>query len=320
MSVDESRSSTPLVSTSESSSPAASSSIPDSQGACFNGYQSGVGENARVESPSQGITLPNNIYMHRIQSSSPADDHQFIRRPLNAYMIFTKQERKKLLALNPNMKMHEASRIMGEKWKNMSEKEKRQYFEASKQNRLDHKKALKDNPNLVYHPQRKKLSKILMKTEPSNITFDTAPNTPLSNGGATSVTFATPSTPKINGCVNGNMIYAQVPAQTLTSASPGTVILAQAVNVRTPQHLSQRNHQGLQSMQQNNSNPNLSATMHQMLELYYTSLCEPAFPEPGEKSTLASPQHYLDQYHMLHHQAVTKQQQHGSQSLPQSAN
>lgn len=29
---------------------------------------------------------------------------------------------------------------MGEKWKNMSDKEKRQYFEASKQNRLDHKK------------------------------------------------------------------------------------------------------------------------------------------------------------------------------------
>ncbi|MCP9258728.1 hypothetical protein DINM_001733 [Dirofilaria immitis] len=180
--------------------------------------------------------------------------------------------------------------------------------------------ALKDNPNLVYHPQRKKLSKILMKTEQSNITFDTAPSTPLSNGGATSVTFATPSTPKINGCVNGNVVYAQVPAQTLTTAPPGTVILAQAVNVRTPQHQSQRNHQGAQSVQQNNSQPNLSATMHQMLELYYTSLCEPAFPEPGEKSTLASPQHYLDQYHMLHHQAVTKQQQHGSQSLPQSAN
>lgn len=40
----------------------------------------------------------------------------------------------------------------------------------------------------------------------------------------------------------------------------------------------------------------------------------------GEKSTLASPQHYLDQYHMLHHQAVTKHQQGNNQSLPQSAN
>ncbi|VDN93891.1 unnamed protein product [Brugia pahangi] len=181
-------------------------------------------------------------------------------------------------------------------------------------------RALKDNPNLVYHPQRKKLSKILMKTDPPNMTVDTAPSTPLSNESAAPVTFATPSTPKINGCVNGNVVYAQVPAQSLTSAAPGTVILAQAVNVRTPQHLSQRNQQASQSVQQNNSQSNLSATMHQMLELYYTSLCEPAFPEPGEKSTLASPQHYLDQYHMLHHQAVTKQQQHGSQSLPQSAN
>ncbi|VDN07955.1 unnamed protein product [Thelazia callipaeda] len=139
MSLDESRSSTPLLLNSESSSPAASSSQPDSQGAGSNGYQSGVGENVTIES-SHASPLPSSIYMHRIQSSSPLDDHQFIRRPLNAYMIFTKQERKKLLALNPNMKMHEASRVMGEKWKSMSDKDKRQYFEASKQNRLDHKK------------------------------------------------------------------------------------------------------------------------------------------------------------------------------------
>ncbi|EJW75851.1 hypothetical protein WUBG_13236, partial [Wuchereria bancrofti] len=58
--------------------------------------------------------------------------------------------------------------------------------------------ALKDNPNLVYHPQRKKLSKILMKTDPPNMTIDTAPSTPLSNESAAPVAFAAPSTPKIS--------------------------------------------------------------------------------------------------------------------------
>lgn len=35
-------------------------------------YQSNVGENSGVESPSHVVSLPNNIYMHRIQSASPA--------------------------------------------------------------------------------------------------------------------------------------------------------------------------------------------------------------------------------------------------------
>lgn len=37
-----------------------------------------------------------------------------------------------------------------------------------------------------------------MKTESSNITFDTAPSGPLNNGGSTPVAFASPSTPKMS--------------------------------------------------------------------------------------------------------------------------
>lgn len=41
-----------------------------------------------------------------------ADDHQFIKRPLNAYMIWTVQERKKILAKDPKMKMNDVSRLV----------------------------------------------------------------------------------------------------------------------------------------------------------------------------------------------------------------
>uniref|UniRef100_A0A183DYG5 CG1699 protein n=1 Tax=Gongylonema pulchrum TaxID=637853 RepID=A0A183DYG5_9BILA len=174
---------------------------------------------------------------------------------------------------------------------------------------------LKENPHLVYHPQRKKLSKILMKADQSNLAFDTAPSTPASNGRATPITFASPNPTKLNGCVNSGVIYTQVPAQSLTGAAPGTVILTPAVNLRTPaQNTSQRN-QAQQQIQQNTAPQNLSTTMHQILELYYTSLCEPAFPEPGEQSTLSSPQYYLDQYQLLHHQAITNQQHQQSNQL-----
>ncbi|VDN40504.1 unnamed protein product, partial [Gongylonema pulchrum] len=72
MSLDESRSTTPVLCPGDSPSPAPSSSQPDSQGTCSNGYQSAISENSRVESPSHATNLPSNIYMHRIQSASPA--------------------------------------------------------------------------------------------------------------------------------------------------------------------------------------------------------------------------------------------------------
>ncbi|VDN07956.1 unnamed protein product [Thelazia callipaeda] len=175
--------------------------------------------------------------------------------------------------------------------------------------------ALRDNPNLVYHPQRKKAPKPSMKSDLSNGSSDVSPATPISNGRATPSALSAVKNNKLSGgsCINGNLLCAQVPSRTLATPPSGTVILTQAVNARTPQHTSSRN-QLSPLVQQTNSNANPSVTMQQMLDLYYTSLCEPAFPEPGEKSTLASPQHYLDQYHLLHQQAVVKQQ-YGNQSF-----
>ncbi|KHN87653.1 Transcription factor SOX-2 [Toxocara canis] len=383
MSMDESRGSSPSVDVSDSPSPIPSSSHTPTHHACTNGYHNGNADFAGFSCSGPQNHLPAHLQMHPVQSRSPAgmqansplgelqfdvfvsvpDDHQFIKRPLNAYMIWTRQERKKILAKDPKMKMNDVSRLMGEKWKTLSDKEKKPFFEMSKQSKLEHKKmgekwktlsdkekkpffemskqsklehkkVLKDNPNLVYHPQRKKPLKGTLKggdTSPPNM--DMAPGTPLGSGsGVPPPTLQSAVRSRLNG--NSNLSYQQgVPQAQVVAPTPGTVLVAQALGVRTPLHV-QSTQQGTSisfTFQTPQSQPSIQrgayssshcstsahqngvvhqstpATMHQMLDLYYTSLCQPAFPEPGETNSMAPPQYYLDQYQQLHYQAVANQ-------------
>uniref|UniRef100_A0A914ZNM9 Sex-determining region Y protein n=1 Tax=Parascaris univalens TaxID=6257 RepID=A0A914ZNM9_PARUN len=343
MSMDESRGSTPSVDVSDSPSPAPSSSQTPTHPGYANGYHNGSTDFCGLGSPGPQNNLSTHMQAHPLQSRSPAgmhvasllDDHQFIKRPLNAYMIWTVQERKKILAKDPKMKMNDVSRLMGEKWKTLSDKEKRPFFEMSKQSKLEHKKALKDNPNLIYHPQRKKPLKGLLKGGDASPSMDIASGTSLSSAIAQPPTLQSATRPRPNGYSSSP--YQQTGSQSqVLAATPGTVLVAQALGVRTPLHVQSTTQQGTpisftfhtpqtqSTMQQRSAHTSAQystnatqhngviqqgapASMHQMLDLYYTSLCQPAFPEPGETNTMAPPQYYLDQYQQLHYQAVANQ-------------
>ncbi|CAG8813131.1 34533_t:CDS:2, partial [Racocetra persica] len=45
-----------------------------------------------------------------------------LRRPMNAFLIFNKEMRPKVLEMNPNMSVAEISKTIGENWRNMSER------------------------------------------------------------------------------------------------------------------------------------------------------------------------------------------------------
>ncbi|KAI1729252.1 HMG (high mobility group) box domain-containing protein [Ditylenchus destructor] len=59
------------------------------------------------------LHLPANIEMHpQNDSLSSSSRQQYIKRPLNAYMIWTRQERRKILNSDPKMKMNEVSKAV----------------------------------------------------------------------------------------------------------------------------------------------------------------------------------------------------------------
>ncbi|KAF7279714.1 hypothetical protein GWI33_006815 [Rhynchophorus ferrugineus] len=76
-----------------------------------------------------------------------------VKRPMNAFMIWSTGERRKILQKNPKIHNSEISKWLGAKWRSFSEIEKRPFIDEAKRLYAIH---LRENPNYKYRPRRKK--------------------------------------------------------------------------------------------------------------------------------------------------------------------
>lgn len=114
--------------------------------------ESGVYQSALPNVHSSGLSQspPGANNLNGNQMSPGGEGH--IKRPMNAFMVWSRLQRRKIAKDNPKMHNSEISKRLGTEWKLLSEMEKRPYIDEAKRLRSEH---MKDHPDYKYRPRRK---------------------------------------------------------------------------------------------------------------------------------------------------------------------
>ncbi|XP_064119832.1 transcription factor SOX-2-like isoform X1 [Macrobrachium nipponense] len=111
-----------------------------------------------VTTTSQGVIFGSQLvqansrtpYSDATQTKKHNPNH--VKRPMNAFMVWSQMERREIVKFAPDMHNAEISKQLGKRWKNLTEDQRQPYIQEAERLRLLH---MQEYPDYKYRPRKK---------------------------------------------------------------------------------------------------------------------------------------------------------------------